>query len=350
MADPWELILHHRYSGVPGLVFDRSPGRGSHGIAVGLSDDDFLADGATSGSGAINFASGGRIDVPASKSWNPLLGLRIEVVCIRDVDVDHNGTLISAQTFGFGVSPDGNLRLGFLTDPEGSPAAAGTIGSEPGEVIKTGSWTTVVWEYDGLFSFHVAIDGIVISTWTDPLRPIVPPRLISIGAHADGSSSWKGRIDDVKIWRVNPQRIDDAFTDRPVDSGVVECWAQWGRELVEVLRRDPHCAETALNLLTTATSSVVADIMSAGEPMRSQLQEAAIRYRQLWSEGRLDEIRPVLADFIAALQRAGVGVLNNADVQALNGDACMAGIVEQLRPLNCDTQFIDLLKGVTPTP
>ncbi len=34
--EPWELILHHTYSGTPGAIFDHSPGRGAHGVGVGL--------------------------------------------------------------------------------------------------------------------------------------------------------------------------------------------------------------------------------------------------------------------------------------------------------------------------
>jgi hypothetical protein len=38
MAELWELILHHSYTGTPGVVFDQSPRRGSHGVAVGGVD------------------------------------------------------------------------------------------------------------------------------------------------------------------------------------------------------------------------------------------------------------------------------------------------------------------------
>jgi len=68
MADPWELILDHPYTGTPGVVFDHTPGQDSHGGGVNLADGDFLSDGASPGSGAVNFQPDSMIRVPATKS------------------------------------------------------------------------------------------------------------------------------------------------------------------------------------------------------------------------------------------------------------------------------------------
>jgi hypothetical protein len=81
MADPWELILCHTYTGTPGVVYDQSPARGSHGVAVNLADSDFRTDGISTGSGAVAFHPNTTIRVAASKTWSPLGGLRGEVVC-----------------------------------------------------------------------------------------------------------------------------------------------------------------------------------------------------------------------------------------------------------------------------
>ena len=51
MAELWELICHHTYRGIPGVVVDLSPRAASHGQAFGLDDSDFLADGSATGSG-----------------------------------------------------------------------------------------------------------------------------------------------------------------------------------------------------------------------------------------------------------------------------------------------------------
>ena len=49
MAELWELICHHTYRGIPGVVVDTSPHQASHGRAIGLDNSDFLADGGASG-------------------------------------------------------------------------------------------------------------------------------------------------------------------------------------------------------------------------------------------------------------------------------------------------------------
>ena len=54
MADIWELICHHTYTGIPGVIVDTSPPAASYGIARNLSDANFLADGVAPGSGAVS--------------------------------------------------------------------------------------------------------------------------------------------------------------------------------------------------------------------------------------------------------------------------------------------------------
>jgi hypothetical protein len=102
MADPWELILHHTYTGTPGVIFDQSPGRGGHGAAVGLSSSDFLTDGASAGSGAIDFSSSGNIGklrVVAPKKWRPLNGIRVELLLYLDVEGDGTYFILNGGSF-----------------------------------------------------------------------------------------------------------------------------------------------------------------------------------------------------------------------------------------------------------
>ena len=99
MADPWELILFHTYTGTPGVICDQSPGRGSHGVAVNLPDSDFFTDGIAAGSGAVAFEPNSSIRVAASKSWSPLNGLRAEVICVHEPTTADN-TLIDGGRLG----------------------------------------------------------------------------------------------------------------------------------------------------------------------------------------------------------------------------------------------------------
>jgi hypothetical protein len=89
MAERWELICHHTYQGIPGIVLDRSPTARSPGRAVGLANADFLRDGATPGSGAVSFYKpGARIHVPIGPdnlaTWQPLGGVKVDVTFRRE--------------------------------------------------------------------------------------------------------------------------------------------------------------------------------------------------------------------------------------------------------------------------
>ena len=41
MSSSWELICDHTYTGIPGVVVDRSPSGASYGQMLGLDDTDF---------------------------------------------------------------------------------------------------------------------------------------------------------------------------------------------------------------------------------------------------------------------------------------------------------------------
>ena len=125
MADAWELILHHNYASTPGVIFDDSPRRLSHGVAVGLEDSNFVHDGAQAGSGAINFPTDvlvpeGSINVAQSDCWVPLKGLRVEIVCRRDrapMVPEAIGHLIESDSFSFQWVLAGKIHPGVIYEP-----------------------------------------------------------------------------------------------------------------------------------------------------------------------------------------------------------------------------------------
>ncbi|HKF94703.1 MAG TPA: hypothetical protein VKB96_08885, partial [Gammaproteobacteria bacterium] len=111
MADSWELICHHTYTGLPGVVVDLSPGRGSHAAVVGLDDGEFLTDGATQGSGAVSFFKpGARLRIPPSKSWRPMGAVRGEVTLRREPQppgFPQVGFLVDGDSFQFYIRGNG---------------------------------------------------------------------------------------------------------------------------------------------------------------------------------------------------------------------------------------------------
>lgn len=337
MAEPWELVLYHTYTGLPGLVFDHSPTRRSHGQPVDLTDGDYLTDGATPGSGAIRLRGGtSAIRVPPSESWNPVGGVRIEMLCETAL-IRSGGTLLCADSFEFGTG-DGYFH-GQFTQTTGGSSAVTEGGSEP-RPLPTGEWMTLALQYDPA-GVHVEFEGDIVASWEWEWNGLLTPTSgLVIGNDRTGHNGLNGRIDDLKIWRLNPHFIGDRFVERPLDPGVGRCWAEWSRRLDAVIKSNPDCWNELATLLPRAMFAMMAAI-AALPNIAPQLNELTLRYQELWSQGRLDEIPAVLADLVALLRGAGFHPSQVADLQALLNNSCFASFQEQL-PINCDVEFTDM--------
>jgi hypothetical protein len=345
MADPWELVLHHTYSGTPGVIFDQSPSRRSPGQPVGLSDADFLTDGAAPGSGAVRFHSASNmIRIPASQSWAPMGGVRIEMVCSTDL-VRTGGTLVTGDSFDFRANGDGYFS-GQFGEVSGGSSGFSEGGSDP-RPVPAGDWMTLGLQYQPS-GVQVSFNGTVVTQGDDWNGALASTAGVIIGNDTSGQHGLIGRIDDLKIWRLNPQAIGDDFTGRPMDPGVAACWSEWTRKLDALTRSDPHCAHIVFTLIERAFASVMADFARMPQTVRQAVADAGVRYQELWSEGRLAEIPAVLADMVALLRNAGFQPRNNADMQALQGNDCTGRILRELS-IDCDSDFTDMINGVAET-
>ena len=106
-------------------------------MAVNLADGDFLSDGASPGSGAVNFQPDSMIRVPATKSWRPLGGMRAEVVCIRDVLWALVNPKVTSSRTSAPLGP--HCRAGRGGNRRRAPAAAGFNGQGHRELRRPGT-------------------------------------------------------------------------------------------------------------------------------------------------------------------------------------------------------------------
>jgi len=140
MVDPWELLLHHSYTGAPGVIFDQSPSRRNHGRSINLDASDFSLDGAGSGTGSVRLRQNSAVRVVPSESWDKLTAVRCEFVGkYRNA----GGTLIDAENFRFSVH-HGVPSYSYNAAYGGSGEGVGPVGS-PGTApaIPADSWVTV---------------------------------------------------------------------------------------------------------------------------------------------------------------------------------------------------------------
>lgn len=357
MAELWELICHHTYHGIPGVVVDLSPSGASHGRASGLSDGDFLADGLATGSGAVRFyKQDGRVRVPAETSpWQSIIGVKAEVTLRRQPSL---GFIIDCDAFQFHIR--GNTLdtpvawfSSYPTQYSEISSAFDPVGPQPYRV-PDGQWVTLGFMHDGFGTMELSADGQVVARRTGAYAPVNAPggAGLSIGnALRTGGAFCNGEIDDVKIWRLNPRRFDDEFYSRPMDNETADCWMRLRREIAEAFRRHPNCAEQIGSALEDAVDSVIRQALAKGPETQSRLRRAAKEYNRLWRAGKVDspEMADVFIDLIGWLRLAGVALEGNRALAALGDSECLKTILAELTPPDCDREVIALLRAVAET-
>ncbi|KUI34708.1 hypothetical protein AU195_09315 [Mycobacterium sp. IS-1496] len=352
MVDAWELILHHTYTGTPGVVFDHSPRRGSHGTAVNLADADFHTDGRTHGSGAVSFHPDAKVVVPAEAGWNPLSGVRGEVTCRFDTATGID-VLIDAKSFYF-YRRSGELGCWFDESPhQYTDITTGLNGLGPPVSIPVGQWVRLGFLHDGVSTAELYVDDVPVARIVRPLWTVKPTTVVAIGdfvtAPPASTSGVSGRIDDVRVWRLDPDRIAREFIGRPMDPATAECWADWFDQLAaafEALRQaNPDCPKRILDLVGEAIHSGLADALTRTPQSRSTWLQAAADCQQKWTAGDLAGIATTLAGLTTWLQFEGVDLTQIPALQELLNDPCWKQLIALAPPMNCDPAFTDLLSG-----
>lgn len=354
MAELWELICHHTYRGIPGVVVDLSPRAASHGQVFGLDDSDFLADGSATGSGAVRFyKQSGRIHVATEAiPWKSIVGVKAEVTLRRQpslgfiIDSDAFQFHIRGNTFDspvawFSSSPNQYSEISSVFDP---------VGPQPYRV-PNGQWVTLGFMHDGFGTMELYADGQVVARRTGVYAPVNAPggTGLTIGnARFSGDMSCNGEIDEVKIWRLNPRRVEDEFYARPMDRETAECWRRFRRQIEDAFGRHPDCAKQIGRLVKEAVDSLIRQTNAQGPETQSRLERAAKEYNRLWRGGKVDspEMVDVFLDLIGWLRIAGVAPEDNAALAALSNSACWQLIIGELTAPDCDRQFMTLLRTV----
>lgn len=352
MLEPWELILHHSYSGSPGAAFDHSPGQASHGRGVDLDPSDFVRDGQFAGSGAVRARRRGRISVKPTANWGQLSALSVEIVFRRE-DPDGSGHLLNADgSFFVGLFSDGQLDLAVTTKWHTPGSFLGLLRhglrlSDYG--VDQMSWVRAGYVYDGVSTVRAYLNGELVKTWDHrALAPIRPVTLITIGGEKSGLASFDGLIDDVKIWRPNPNRITHDFLVRILDGGVSDCWREWGRNFRAGLNglkaADVECADS-LFLMVSRSHAAIATCVTHSVATRQAWEHALTEYQRLWALGDVAAIGPVLAGLLETLRAEGVPLDQVSAIRELFESRCFGELLDRIPALDCDPEFVQMLSG-----
>jgi hypothetical protein len=171
---------------------------------------------------------------------------------------------------------------------------------------------------------------------------------LTIGNERLGSLPFEGLIDDVKIWRPNPNRITRDFLVRILDGGMRDCWVSWGKEFRAARNAlaafDGECADILLELVNRVQASIGSVVVHSATT-RQAWEEAVAEYQRLWARGEVAAIRPVLTRLLNTLRAEGVPLDQVAAIRDLVDSRCFQQLVQRIPPLDCDPQFVQMLTG-----
>jgi hypothetical protein len=190
----FELVLWHQYS--DGRATDIS-GFGNHGRVEGPT----LAEGRRDGSGSLAFDGvDDRIVVLPSASLREFNALRVSAWVWLEQLGGRRTIIEGYASFSVLVEPDGILEG---TIYNGSRWEG--VRSRP-NLLPFSEWVKVTYLYDGVDTSALYLNGERVGVNLRPLGRIEPvgwPFGLNIGAWPDKDRRvFKGRIDEVKLWRM----------------------------------------------------------------------------------------------------------------------------------------------------
>ena len=345
----WELICHHTYKW-HGLATDLSLYE-SHGSVKGAS---FLADGAAPGSGALRFGSSDHIHMEPGRAWNRLVGLRVECTARINTVTPHRQTFIEADS-SFGVqTADRRLFAWFRAQPSTHPGATTEVLATyhagvglPPYRLPLNKWFQILFVHDGLTHMQFSVDGAAVTPPRAVLSgiPGVKPKGIRIGNGLAGNEAFEGDIDDIKIWRLDPNEARRQFVGRPMDPATADCWTRFVESLRDAFAKYPDCAEKLRTQMIAAVDRLRRAIVTEGPETRQRFEEAGAHYANLWREGRIDgpEMRKLVIDWCTWLRLVGIP-LDDPAFRDVMESQCWKLIRAEIASIDCDPRAIAFLR------
>ncbi len=348
-----QLICHHTYK-TPFVAIDLSRHQ-NHGA---LHDAVHLVDGASPSSGAVAFRRPtANVHIGPSSSFSPLGTLRIDVRARIDavLPADRMNLVEGHLAFAFFIDPGGVLVGTFLgPSAAGAPPSWHGVQSQPPfspdgarHTVPVGTWTTLSYGHDGHRTIEVSIDGRVVGRRND-LVAGVPP----VGSGGTTVGSWpnaarfslQGAVDDLKIWRCDPNAVADEFLSRPLGDREGACWAELFAALARAMRSDPRLAAAGAGLQRMRSDG---GRNAAGDAAALARNRAfAARFLALWRSGKLsgDPMRALLREWLPELFRStGIGP-SHRGLSAEAERVAASDVVGRFRGFDCDPEFAAFIR------
>jgi hypothetical protein len=210
-------------------------------------------------------------------------------------------------------------------------------------------WVTFGFVHNGLDAMELYADGQLVARRTSLLSgvPGVGDEGVFIGAGT--GFVLNGDIDEVKVWRLNPHIVDEAFFSRPFDGEVARCWEGFFRSLARALERHPACARLIRSALDDLLDRTQRTIAAKGPETRERFDATSREYLRLWREGKLDgsEMAKLFADWCAWLRLVDISIERDPALQGLLRSDCLRKVLAECELLDCDPQMAEFLRLIS---
>lgn len=353
----YQLILHHVYR-KEAYAIDIS-GAENDGLVTAVS---YLDDGVAPGSGALEFKSPhSRVRVPLNSKglFEKLFALKIEITVRIDSFGQRRNLVEGDDSFAFFVDPNGYL-CGSYNGPQyagGPPTWQGgnSRDNSPDLVPHTvplNRWVTLRFEHDGYASLRLYIDDALVAA-NYMLRSGVPP-VVNTGVNIGNwtlSDAYPldGAIDEVKIWRWDPDDGWGHFLGRDPDHCTAPYWQQLFDWLAEELR-DPNRRDQILRLLLClqeAQIEMVRQLRSKGETAIAENAQFSEAYRSLWQDQPLDST--AMKEWQQRWFDWLIGVVGkeawNQFADQMQTCLIRSELLDRVPKFDCETEFAGYLMG-----
>ena len=301
-----KLILHHTYE-VMGEGVDLS-GNGNHGFRTSVP---YLPNGRAAQSGALTFSGGpSRVRVTNKAVWGDLAALKIEMWVNLTALGQRRNLMEGDSNFAFFIHPDGVLWGTYFGKGNGLNALSwvgansDTTFSPDGvkRTVPLNTWTKLTYLHDGIATIRLFMNDQLVainSTLRTGIRPTGP-----LGVHighwpGDDRYTFSGLIDDVKVWKYDPDIPQREFFCRPMEADQIDCWGRLYNEIARMMdsREQGEQMKAFIRCLWEAQNDFIRAIRSKGHEVILQLDKLSQEYLQLWCAGDLGN--PAMINFIS---------------------------------------------------
>lgn len=357
----YKLILHHSYE-VLGEGVDLS-GYGNHGFRTNVA---FQSNGRTANSGALVFSGGpSRVRVTNKNVWGDLAALKIEM-WVKLTALGQRRNLVEGDSnFAFFIHPDGVLWGTYFGRGNGSSTLAwvgansDTAFSPDGvkRTVPLNTWTKLTYLHDGIATIRLFINDQLVginTTLTSGIRP-TGPQGVHIGHWpGDDRYTFAGEIDEVKIWKYDPDIPQREFFCRPLEADQVDCWGRLYNELARLMkdRERGEQVRAFIACLWDAQNTFIRAIRSKGQAVIEELDKRSQEYMKLWCAGDLGgtAMMNFIADWMQWVNTVAPGALDKyqSEIQTCIKRFKMEEMMVRLGKdvAGCDPLFAAMIEGI----